>query len=201
MNIVAIKETNPAFALFQDGWPSEGTVCGWGSELSHTVAIREALPLVVERYGIGCINDLGCGDLHWIQQSNIGRASYVGYDLFRRPTWSGLEAQGWKVVQADITEELLPPADLAICRDVFIHLSNDLVLKTLALIRARHRFLLATTFTSADDRLFSNDERIAGVSIHHSKIDLRLPPFGLGEPIYSIAEDYPHKACCLWRLR
>lgn len=194
-------------AAFKEGWPGEETVCGWGSTLAHTNGIRQELPRILNKYAILDMNDAGCGDLHWIQHVSLQRigVDYHGYDLFERDTWPYLKAKGWKLSRLDIISQDMPYADLVMCRDVFIHLPNNLILIALERMKKNHKFLLATNFTSPGetdkDYAFDNEHRTTGISMKHSKIDLRLPPFNLGEPLEIVVEDYPYKTTSLWKLK
>jgi hypothetical protein len=178
--------------IFQKGWRSSGTVCGWGSEIEHTANIREDLLEVIQSYNIKTINDAGCGDLNWISTIDLSEVDYLGYDIIPRELWN----QQLKCEQLDITKEIMRPSDLIICRDVFIHLPNDLITKSINLFRKSAKYLLSTTFMDVD-----NAVRIETPSITHAKLDLRQSPFGLGDPLLSIEEDFENKFSCLWRIK
>lgn len=187
--------------IFEQGWPGNDTVCGWGSKLEHTTSIRRLLPIIIQSIGAKTVNDAGCGDLFWIQKINLTRVDYMGYDLYERSTWAELRKKNWKLQTANIVEEDLRQSDLIICRDVFIHLPNDLILKTLERFKRTSKWLLATNFKSSDSIPVCNESRMTGPNMKHSKLDLTLPPFNLGNPITNIIEDYPNKTTSLWRLQ
>jgi hypothetical protein len=178
--------------IFQEGWTASGTVCGWGSEIEHTVNIREDLLKIIQSYDIKTVNDAGCGDLNWISTIDLSEVDYLGYDLIPRELWN----KQLKCEQLDITNELMRPSDLIICRDVFIHLPNDLITKSLQLFRKSAKYLLSTTFIGAD-----NTERIESPSITYNKLDLSQSPFDLGDPLLLIEEDFENKFSCLWRIK
>ena len=182
--------------VFSKGWQvgkqeKGDTVCGWGSEIEHTVNIRAKLPQIIQDYSIKCINDAGCGDLCWISHLEMDTIDYVGYDIVSRDSWD----KSLTCEQLDITKQVMRKADMVICRDVLIHLPNDLVLSTLQNFRACSTLLLTTTFDGSD-----NSNRIKKPSLQYSKIDLSSEPFNLGKPIACIQEDYPNKYSCLWRI-
>ena len=178
--------------IFQEGWTASGTVCGWGSEIEHTKNIRDELPEVIKSYNIKTINDAGCGDLSWISTINLSEVDYLGYDLVPRELWD----KQLKCQKLDITEETMRQADLILCRDVFIHLPNDLIIKSIEKFRQSSKYLFSTTFMEA-----SNGGRISEPSITYSKLDLTEPPFSLGDPLLCIGEDYENKFSCLWRIK
>ncbi|KAJ6024757.1 hypothetical protein N7540_005554 [Penicillium herquei] len=158
---------------------------------------------VLDDYHVKTLNDAGCGDLAWISMINIGDIDYVGYDLYERATWPELRKHGVKLDVLDITTQDTRGTDLLICRDVLIHLPNDMVLATLNRFRRSASMLLATSYTS-DQSLhgggFSNLKRMDEPSLRHAKLDLTLPPFNLGKPLVKIAEDFPGKYLGLWNL-
>lgn len=95
------------------GWQSKETPCGSGSTVMNSVHIRTLLPKLVQQHGIHSVVDAGAGDLHWMQLVKW-EVAYTPYDLFPRHP---------DVVKLDITKELLPRADLILCRHVLNHLS------------------------------------------------------------------------------
>lgn len=199
---IPISMTKPNLEIFEQGWPGNDTVCGWGSTMEHTENIRHSLPRIIDEYNIRSINDAGCGDLFWIKHIDLRGAKYTGFDIYERSTWPELQKEGWKLEIADVTKDTLPTVDLTIVRDVFIHLNNHLVLNALDKIKTYSKYLLATNFVrnESEDVLVDNFSRIVGTSMHHSKINLTDKPFNLGKPLIMIPEDYPFKNTSLWRL-
>ncbi|MET7641830.1 class I SAM-dependent methyltransferase [Streptomyces sp. NPDC005438] len=197
---------NPRLQVFSRGWPDQApdTVCGWGSSEPHTQLVRKELVAILGRYGVTTMNDAGCGDLAWMSTIDLGRVDYVGYDVHERHTWPELRRDGYRLEVVDITTDSLRPADLLICRDVFIHLPNEMIQRALTQFRASARYLLTTSYVSdpsVERGAFRNDDRLEAPSLLHAKLDLRLPPFGLGEPLERIPEDSPNKYLGLWDLR
>ncbi|MGC4808702.1 hypothetical protein [Micromonospora sp. DT233] len=199
------RPLTPGLEVFSLGWPDQApdTVCGWGSSEPHTQLVRKGLTDILQTYGVRTLTDAGCGDLAWMSTLDLSGVDYVGHDVHERESWPGLRRRGYQLQVLDITTEDVRPSDLLICRDVFIHLPNDMVLAALARFRASCRLLLTTSYTS-DPTLpgggFSNLERMAAPSLRHAKLDLTLAPFGLGEPLERIPEDCPNKYLCLWDL-
>jgi hypothetical protein len=177
-------------------------VCGWGSTSESTKNIRHSLPKIIEEYKIETINDAGCGDLFWIQLiPALFDFDYVGYDIYERSTWKDLREAGWDLEIADITKDTLRTCDLTICRDVFIHLPNHLILDALDKIRLTSKYLLATNYLlDEQEKPVDNFNRHASANLKHSKLDLRNRPFNLGDPLVVIPENYNYKSTSLWRL-
>lgn len=179
-------------SMFEKGWSASGTVCGWGSEIAHTENIRKQLPQIIKDYDIKTINDAGCGDLNWISTIDLSGIDYLGYDLVSRDTWNNK----LKCQNLDIITECMRDSDMIICRDVFIHLPNDMVNKSIELFRKSSKYLLSTTFNGAD-----NNSRMEAPNMKHSKISLEAAPFNLGQPLLCLNEDYENKLSCLWLLK
>lgn len=138
-----------------NGWRSGGneTPCGSGSRSVNTVNARDMIRQVLLNpdYSIKTVIDAGAGDLYaWkgINWSEFGVA-YRPYDLI--PRVAGVTA-------FDITRDVLPNADLIICRLVLNHLGPgriEMALNNFVLSGAR--YLLATQFNTKDVHENSRD--------------------------------------------
>lgn len=173
--------------VFKNGWESDGTVCGWGSEDEHTKQLRTRLPFFIEQFNIQSVADAGCGDLRWVKQTNWKGATYHGYDLFPQYEWQ-LAEQEFPCEEVNIAEEMMDHADLIICRDVFIHWPNDEILKALDLFKTSGAQYLLSTSYGHDDKDVDNEDRIRRCSLKHSKLNLHTEPFDLGTPKFIIPE-------------
>lgn len=199
------QRTNPGLHVFSRGWPDQApdTVCGWGSSEPHTQLVRKELAALCSRQDVATLNDAGCGDLAWMSTVDLDGVDYLGYDVHERDSWPGLRSRGFRLEVADITADQLRPADLMICRDVFIHLPNDMIRRALDQFRKKCRLLLTTSYSSdptVAGGAFANHDRLEAPSLRHAKLDLTLPPFELGPPLERIPEDSPNKYLGLWDL-
>jgi hypothetical protein len=97
----------------------------------------------------------------------------------------------------DIVKEYMRPCDLIICRDVFIHLPNDMIIEALGRFRHTGKYLLSTTY----DGITDNGGRMKEPRLKHSKLNLCSHPFMMGEAIGNINEDSPGKTSKLWNLQ
>lgn len=179
--------------IFEQGWDSPETPCGWGSELEHTIDIRYDLPQLIKDYNITSINDAGCGDLNWIKHTSLRNIDYIGYDIIKRSAWDNVDL---KCEIFDISKDIMRPCDLIICRDVFIHIPNKMILQILSLFRQSSKLLLSTTF----DSVKNNDARPEIITKSHSKLNLQLSPFNLKPLNFTISEDYPNKYSQLYKI-
>lgn len=182
-------------SIFENGWESNETICGWGSELVHTGNIRRLLPILVKKYGIKVINDAGCGDLNWMRYIDLNTVDYGGYDIIARETWGNVNLS---CTILDITSEIMRPCDLIICRDVFIHMPNDLILRALNLFRQSGKLLLTTSYDGVTES--DNLSRDTSITKRHSKLCMELPPFSLKPMDFTIEEDYLHKYTKLYEI-
>ena len=155
---------------------------GPGSRGENIVPVKTALPGLLLEYDILSVNDAGCG-LCWIQEILADSILYRGFDI--------LEREGAEVL--DITCEVMPKADLIICRDVLFHLTNELVDKSLENFK-NSKYLLATSCYDTD-----NNERETEFKNKAINSRLNLIPL-LGEPLDKIEESFDNRFMGLWKL-
>lgn len=171
----------------KNGWGSEESVSGKGSTLRETRVAREVLPALVARYGVRTLLDIPCGDCNWMREINFCGTTYIGADIVADlidRTRATYEGPNRSFLHLDIVRDPLPVADLVLCRDCMIHLSNGDVLAALRNIRrSGSRYLLATTYTARP----GNPDIVTG---DWRPINLQLPPFALPPPLELISEEW-----------
>lgn len=59
-------------------WHDPESRSGPGSSLHQTLAIREAIPGLINSLAVKSVLDLPCGDLHWFKCINIESIDYTG---------------------------------------------------------------------------------------------------------------------------
>jgi len=156
---------------------------GPGSSMHNQRFMKDGLPEILTKYKIKSVNDAGCG-LGWVGDLLIG-IDYTGFDIVNRSDSTCL----------DITSEVMPKADLIICRDVLFHLSNCDARKALENFKASNsKYLLAT---SSDDAINKDRPRNYCGAVINSIIN--LVDF-LGEPIEKIEEEGLQRYMGLWKL-
>jgi hypothetical protein len=170
------------------------------SEMAMTRPVREALPGLLRSLGARSLLDAPCGDFNWMSQVDLSGIDYTGVDIVPDLIERNRQRFERKFLVADISRDELPPADLILCRDALIHLSNGTVLDTLRNFRrSGARWLLTTTFPGGGaNRDIGNGQ--------YRPIDLQAEPFHLGAPIAEINEDIPaggttEKRLALWDLQ
>ena len=85
------------------------------------------------------------------------------------------------------------PCHYILCRDVFIHLPNKMIINALKLFRQSGWYLISTTFPGA-----KNYERAYKPTIEYYPLDLSEGPFFLGKPHGYLPESYEGKFLGIW---
>jgi hypothetical protein len=106
-----------------------------------------------------------------------------------------------RFMQLDLTRDVLPDADVLLCRDCLVHLSYANIRVVLANIaRSNIRFVLMTSFPGRRDNydVADGDWRA---------LDLQAPPFSFPEPSLAIVERceeedgaYADKSLLAWHV-
>lgn len=184
-----------------NNWGDDESVSGFGSTLKYTEKLREELPVIFEKYGVEKILDAPCGDFNWFRHS-IENSSYeyIGGDIVKPLIdrhQDEFKNNRLRFVHLDITKHPLPKADVWLCRDCFIHLSNADIKKALHnFLQSDVDLLITTSYTESD----KNIDILTG---EHRFLNLELPPFNFPKPELYIddwIEGYPVKKLGLWRL-
>jgi SAM-dependent methyltransferase len=101
---------------------------GWGSTGRYAEEYCALLKDLLATHGIKSVADLGCGNFNTGRMISAMVAGYTGVDITQKIVDANTRAYGGehvRFVRADITRDVLPPADAAIVRQVFQHLSNS----------------------------------------------------------------------------
>lgn len=172
----------PYAGQFAKGWTGGPGVCGAGSQEHFAKADRERLAAVIGEWRKGHdgyhprVLEVGCGDLEW--HGGALPLLYWGVDLHSRPSWYNVHNCDHCMIEGDAGRIELPTSDLAIARQVFIHLSNPVILAILDRLReAGVTWLLASTVPVGDNL----DRQPWGTdySIEGHDVDLAAEPFCL----------------------
>jgi hypothetical protein len=179
-------------------------LAGPGSTLEATAQLRAWLAARLPALGVRALADLACGHGAWLAAVPLPGVRRTGLDLVpwlvERNRALHPDAE-FRVL--DVVREPLPPADLALCRDLTPHLPDEDVLRLLEnVLAAGHRWLLATTVpeVEANEDLPAEElERGFGWRARN----LAIAPFGLGPPLELVRETDPassDRALGLWDL-
>jgi len=198
---------NPRAARFAEihrtnAWTCDETRSGPGSSRIGSQVIRQALPDLIQRFGIKSILDAPCGDWNWMKDVTVNLDFYIGIDIVPEIISGNAEkfgARNRRFAVKDIVTDLLPRADLILCRDCLAHLPLKDCVKAISNFRnSRSTYLLATTSPSITR---NRDIKVGDWAARN----LELEPFSFPPPLELINERSQEKMDCdknlgLWRL-
>jgi SAM-dependent methyltransferase len=181
----------------KNAWNSRESVSGPGSTLVATENLRLTLPALLKKWQIKSILDAPCGDFNWMSKVELGGVTYTGADIVPQIIEQNkIKYPEKNFFERDIINDPLPYADLVLCKDCFIHLKNQDVLRAIDNFKKTGiRYLLASTYP-----VDFNKQILTG---HYRATNLEKPPFNLGEPLDRIednAEDGTQRWLGLWKL-
>lgn len=162
-------------------WANPETVSGGGSTLEYTENIRREIPKLLTQYNILKVLDAPCGDFHWFRKMELpGQVEYIGGDIVDelvRQNQSQYSNARTVFISLDIINDVLPQADLWMCRDCLFHFSYADIFKTLDnFLRSDIEYI----FTSVHTNCTKNSDIVTGGA---SLLNLELPPFNLCKPL------------------
>jgi len=131
-------------------WGKSESISGSGSSEQEAQQIISELPKLFEKYAIKSILDLPCGDFNWMKKINLDGIKYIGGDIVEElinKNQLNFSNENIQFQVLNVIEDSLPDADLVLCRDCFVHLTNEQILMSLENIK-KHNFnyLLVTSF-------------------------------------------------------
>jgi len=180
-------------------WDCEESVSGPGSTIEYTKNIVKEIPQLINHFGVKQILDAPCGDFNWFRFVDRGRnIYYTGADIVKAlviDNQQKYEDDYTSFIHLDIINDELPEADLWLCRDCLVHLSNSDIFKVISnLLSSDIRYFLTTTHTGCK----MNIDIPTG---NFRRLNLELPPFNFCKPILYIddwIEGYPVRHLALW---
>jgi hypothetical protein len=172
--------------IYKDNyWTSKESISGPGSDLDNTVTVRKELPQIFIDYKVKTFLDLPCGDFHWIKLIDLSNIHYIGGDIVDDLIKKNLEkykAPNLEFKVMDLIKDPLPKVDMIMVRDCFIHLSNPLISKALANIKASgSTWLLTNSFVDMK-------ENINIKTGTWRRVNFDIAPFNLPKPVVSWEE-------------
>lgn len=154
---------------------------GAGSEDGFTESYVRLVRAFIEERGIHSVVDLGCGDFRVGRKLIDGIERFVGVDIVQSLIERNRSAfPGVEFARRDLTTDELPPAELALLRQVLQHLSNAEIQRVLQNCR-QYRYLIVTEHLPAAPRVLNLDTP-HGPDIRlreGSGVFLEAPPFSL----------------------
>jgi|TARA_R110002110_G_C13466223_1_gene719173 hypothetical protein len=130
------------------------SVCGGGSKKNVNQDFLKYLQKIMNEYNIKSIVDVGCGDLNYISAflEDNPKIKYTGVDISKplleqnKSEFPHLDFQHHNICETFPTQKF----DLCIIKEVFIHLSKDMVSQTLKRIKKQNnvKYLLISGHTN-----------------------------------------------------
>lgn len=153
-NTMAPSRTEKTFTrIYRNrAWDDGESRSGPGSGVARTAALRPRLTRLLLDLGVGSILDLPCGDFNWMRLTELPGIEYTGADIVaplieqNSLLYSG---PGRRFLQLDMVSDLIPRADLILCRDGLVHLSFfDIAQALTKFHESGATYFLTTTFTA-----------------------------------------------------
>ena len=131
---------------------------------------------------------------------DLSGVDYVGADIVANVIAKNNQEYarpGVRFIRADLTKDLLPAADMIMCRDCWVHLSFQDIAAILKNFRRTGATWLLVSNTPSQER---NQNKRTGIDWRH--LNLRLPPFNFPPETESRKDHYPDVPfeITLWRL-
>ncbi len=185
-----------------NSWGDDESKSGPGSNKNYTKNIRIRLPDLMNDLQVTTILDAPCGDHFWFNLIEWEiPINYLGADIVKSLINNNNERFSNDSVRfryLDIVNNPLPDADIWLCRDCFIHLSNKDIFKSLDnFYTSNIDYILLSNYPNC-----KNNENIPTGNYRH--YNLMLPPFNFPSPISTIddwVEGFPVRNLSLWRRR
>jgi hypothetical protein len=153
-----------------------------GSESPAIDDIQRELPLLIAKYDIQTVTDIGCGDAEWMDACLPAKTKYTGCDINPELVANNAyDIKGNRKFQVlDVLTDPVPQADLVICRDMLNHMSIEDVWIALHAIKASgSKFLLVTTFRSTTENPETDPKVIYNRRVRHVRWNFEIEPFHL----------------------
>jgi SAM-dependent methyltransferase len=168
-----IYETKYWGSLNGEGYSGSGSLC------EQTVEYRQFLQQFLAQHKIVSVVDVGCGDWTFSQAIDWSGIDYHGFDVVESVIEKNKLRFGSPSIHfavADGSEsDLIPPADLLLCKDVLQHLPFQDIEKFLKNID-KYKYCLITNDVDPNERVIQNRDVPRG---DHRYLDLTQPPFSI----------------------
>lgn len=178
---------------------------GQGSGLFQTRRIREEFPRLLGTIGASSLVDAPCGDFFWMKEVDLPVRRYVGVDVVPELIRANSAQYGnsqRSFIEMNIIEEVVPCADIILCRDCFVHLTFEECFRIINNFKkSGSSYLLTTTFM----------ERATNKDLEDGfwrPLNLEVHPFYFPPPETVIVEGctehngtYADKSLGLWPLQ
>ena len=187
-----------------NGWQGTVSRSGPGSTIVKTTSLRTSLPILLKELNATVLVDAPCGDFYWMKAVNLSHLDqYIGIDIV--PSMIASNAQQFANAKRqfackDIVTDLLPKADVILCRDCLQHLTFESIFATIKNFKdSGSTYLLVSNHPEVtSNRDFGKNN--LNHPLRTRLINLTLPPFNFPQPVTTIDEGNLGKVMSLWRL-
>jgi hypothetical protein len=185
-------------------WGSSESVSGPGSTRERAASFLPDVISLVQSVGVRTLLDVPCGDFNWAAPLADSVDSYIGVDVVPALVTANRQRSSSprrRFLCRDMCRQRLPAADLVLCRDALVHLSErDIFAALNNLRRIRAEYLLVTTFVGERE----NADIETG---EWRPLNMQSRPFCFPSPLALIDERchhtggvYADKRLSLWRF-
>lgn len=189
-----------------NAWGDSESSSGPGSSRDRAASFLADLITLVQTLKGATLLDAPCGDFNWAEPLADSVDRYIGVDVVpalikaNRQRWASSRRQ---FLCRDMVRQQLPSADVVLCRDALVHLSERDIFAALRNFgRTGAEYLIATTFLG--DHRGNPDIATGG----WRPLNLQRPPFSFPAPLQLVDEQchhsggiYADKRLALWRLQ
>ena len=130
-----------------------GSPCGKGSTVEGTRVVKDYIEKIVCEYNIKSVSDAPCGQYNlWTKDVDFNGADYTGYDINAElVVLNNREFPHIKFVEFDVVNQVLPYADLIMCKDLLFHFPNNFAMRAIQNFkRSDSKYLLCTNHNNID---------------------------------------------------
>ena len=187
------------------GWGGGESISGPGSSRERVASFLPELIDLVRSLGISTLLDAPCGDFNWAQLLADSVPFYIGIDVVPSLVANCNErfsSPRRRFLCLDFVENTLPHADLVLCRDGLVHLSQADITRALRNLRATGaEYLIATTFIGDRDNADIPTGGWRPLNLERSPFSLPAPLRLIDERCHHTGGIYADKRLGLWRFR
>jgi SAM-dependent methyltransferase len=191
-----IKSSEEAFTQIYDngvwGYNEDGTPSsGWGSFYENTRPYFNFLLDFMNTHQPTNVLDIGCGDWAFSRYIDWKNMNYTGIDVVKSVVELDQQrfgAHNITFIHGDFLTMELPEADLLICKDVLLHLTNADISIFLEKIKDKYRYCLITNDIIKGGETVISTNRDLSNRGENRPLDLNKPPFNVdGVPLFTYA--------------
>jgi hypothetical protein len=156
--------------------------------------------------------DAPCGDFNWMKTVVFPEGvHYIGADIVTELINNNnfaYRCESRHFIKCDICVDILPKADILLCRDCLVHLSAEFITQAIANFKkSGSTYLLTTTFPTRTYNYQHIWNDAATGMCGWQPLNLQIAPFNFPAPLQLINEHctenggiYSDKCLGLWRL-